>query len=255
MTPVPHAVLEDAVVVVTGGSRGIGAAVAMRVAQHGARVALLYRDAQESALRVQKTIAEQAGVCERFEVDVRDLESVRDVMATVEARLGAIDGLVNSAGVLSTHPFLQLAPDEWDRVIKTNLYGTYHCCLSVLPGMAARGRGRVVNLASRLGQVGSAQAAHYAASKAGVVALTKSLALEFGGNGIRVNAVAPGVVHTDMGATVAATPDGQRRAEALPLGRFAFPSEIADTILFLLTDASAMFTGQTLMPNAGEYMP
>ncbi len=177
------------------------------------------------------------------------------MVAAVEAELGPVDGLVNNAGIFPQTPFLEISDAEWGAVLATDLTAAFTCSQAVLPGMLDKGAGAIVMISSRLGQIGFAGVAHYAAAKAGLIALAKSISREFGGQGIRANAVAPGVVITDMGATVMEGEVGRRRMAELPLGRFGTPPEIAAAVVFLLSDDSGLFLGQTLNPNSGGFMP
>jgi 3-oxoacyl-[acyl-carrier protein] reductase len=247
--------LDGMTVLVTGGSRGIGAAVVEAAARAGADVAFSWVSARKQADGVAERARELGGRCVGYRSDVADPGQAARMVSAVEADYGRLDGLVNNAGIMPISPFLEMDLDEWDRVLKTDLYGPYYVCRSVLPEMTARGKGSIVNLSSRLGQVGAVDLAHYCAAKAGVIGLTKALAREFGSKGIRVNAVAPGPTWTDMGATGMDGDVGRRRLAELPLGRFCEPSEVADAVIFLLSDAASLFTGQTLNPNAGGYMP
>lgn len=247
--------LADRVVLVTGADRGIGACVARAAARAGADIALGYHSQEAGAAAVTAEIEAIGRRCEPFSADLSDADQARQLVTDAEARFGRIDGLVNNAGIMPTTPFLEISDDEWDRVVRTDLYALFACSQAVLPGMLKRGSGAIVNISSRLGQVGFAGVAHYTAAKAGAIALTKSLAREFGQQGIRVNAVAPGVTNTDMGRGVMEGEVGRKRMAELPLGRFGEPDEVADAVVFLLSDASALFLGQTLNPNAGGYMP
>jgi 3-oxoacyl-[acyl-carrier protein] reductase len=243
------------VVLVTGGDRGIGASIALQAAQAGADVAIGYRERKEAAAEVTDRIRAMGRQAEAYAADIGDPGEARGLVRSVEERFSRIDGLVNNAGIMPTNPFLAIDDDEWDRVIRTDLYSVYYCTQAALPGMLDRGRGRIVNVSSRLGQVGFAGVAHYSAAKAGVIALTKSLAREHGQQGIRVNAVAPGVTNTEMAAGVMTGEVGRKRMAELPLGRFGEPEEVAHAAVFLLTDAASLFLGQTLNPNAGGFMP
>jgi 3-oxoacyl-[acyl-carrier protein] reductase len=187
--------------------------------------------------------------------DVTSRDEVEALAAATKETCGRIDGLVNNAGVMPESPFLEISDAEWEEVMRTDLFGAFYTCQAVLPQMVEQGSGVIVNIASRLGQIGFAGVAHYSAAKAGLIGLTKSLAKEFGPKGIRVNAVAPGVTLTDMGSQVTEGEVGRRRQAELPLGRFGQPDEVANAVIFLLSDASALFLGQTLNPNAGGYMP
>lgn len=247
--------LAGRVVLVTGGSRGIGAAVALGAATAGATVAIGHLHDDEAAAATLAAVRDRGGEAHAFRADLGDRAQARGLVAAVEDRFGRVDGLVNNAGIMPETPFLQVRDAEWDLVLETDLSAAFATCQAVLPGMLARGGGAIVNVASRLAQVGMPGVVHYTAAKAGLIALTKSLAREFGRRGIRVNAVAPGVTNTAMGRTVMAGEVGERRRAELPLGRFAEPAEVADAVLFLLTDAAALFLGQTLNPNSGGYMP
>lgn len=246
--------LSDKVVVVTGGGRGIGAAIASRAAEAGADVAVGYLERREAAEAVVKEIRSTGGTAEAVQADVSDPAGAKRLIATAEEVFGRVDGLVNNAGIMPTTPLLDLDDDEWQSVLATNLSGPFYCSRAVLPGMVARGSGSIVMIASRLGQIGWPELAHYSASKAGVLGLTKSLAREFGPKGVRVNAVAPGFTVTDMTRDIVDTDDGRQRLAQLPSPRFPEPDDVAAAVLFLLSDASSAFYGQTLNPNGGGYM-
>ncbi|WP_067460905.1 SDR family NAD(P)-dependent oxidoreductase [Actinomadura macra] len=247
--------LQDRVVAVTGGGRGLGRAVVLAAAAAGADVAIAYRESEAGA----KSVAEEArslGVeAEVHRCDVTERDQVFAFVAAAERRFGRIDGLVNNAGVMPESPFLETTAGEWDHVIATDLTAAFHASQAVLPGMLERGSGSIVNIASRLGQTGWPGVAHYASAKAGLIALAKSIAREFGPRGVRANSVAPGVTNTDMGRTVMRGEVGRKRMSELPLGRFGEPEEVADCVVFLLSDASALLIGQTLHPNSGGLMP
>ena len=249
--------LRDRVVLVTGGSRGIGAEVAVKAAAEGATVAVHYRTAPEAAQRTLARIGEaRAGAeADSFAADIAVGAEAEHLVARVIERFGRIDGLVNNAGLTLVGPFLETTTEEWEAVIRTDLTGAFHTCKAALPSMVERGSGTIVNLASRLGQIGVAETAAYSAAKAGLIGLTRSLAREFGPLGIRVNAVAPGVTITDMTTDLVDSEEGRRRLRDSALGRFGRADEVADAVIFLLSDASSLFAGQTLNPNAGGYMP
>jgi 3-oxoacyl-[acyl-carrier protein] reductase len=242
------------VILVTGGSRGIGAAVALEAGRSGAEVAVGYHVSSDAAQAAVAQIRADGGSAEAFAADVSDATQIRDLAAAVERRFGRIDGLVNSAAVMATGDFIETGESEWERVIRHDLYSVVFACQAVLPGMIQRGSGAIVNFSSRLAIVGAADAAPYAAAKAAVVNLTRSLALAYGPQGIRVNAVSPGTTDTDMGRDVIDSPVGRERAARIPIRRFVTPGEIAAGVVFLLSDASAGFTGQTLQVNGGELM-
>lgn len=247
--------LDGRVVLVTGGSRGIGASVARLAAEAGANVALSFATDADRAAAVGREVEALGREALTVRADVSRRAEVDALVAATRDRFGRVDGLVNNAGVMPESPFLEIGDDEWEEVIRTDLFGAFYTCQAALPIMLEQGSGAIVNIASRLGQIGFAGVAHYSAAKAGLIGLTKSLAKEFGGRGIRVNAVAPGVTITDMGSQVTEGEVGRRRQAELPLGRFGQPDEVANAVIFLLSDASVLFLGQTLNPNAGGYMP
>lgn len=247
--------LADRIVLVTGSSRGIGAEVAIRAAAEGATVAVHYLRSAEGAERTLARVREAGADGATFAADVADGEQAASLVASVIERFGRIDGLVNNAGLTLVKPFLETEPAEWEAVLRTDLSAAFHTCRAVLPSMLERGSGAIVNVASRLGQMGIAETAAYSAAKAGLIGLTRALAREFGPRGVRVNAVAPGVTVTEMTADLVDSEEGRRRLRDHALGRFGRAEEVAEAVVFLLTDAAALFVGQTLNPNAGSYMP
>lgn len=249
------AALAGRVVLVTGSSRGIGAAVAVKAAAEGARVAVHYRQSSEGADRTLERVRDAGAEGASFGADLADGAQAEGLVDQVIDRFGRIDALVNNAGRTLVGPFLDTDPAVWDEVIRTDLSAAFHTCRAALPSMVDRRSGTIVNIASRLGQMGVAETAAYSAAKAGLIGLTRALAREFGPRGIRVNAVAPGVTVTEMTADLVDSEEGQRRLREMPLGRFGRAEEVADAVVFLLSDASSLFLGQTLNPNAGGYMP
>jgi 3-oxoacyl-[acyl-carrier protein] reductase len=247
--------LADRVVLVTGSSRGIGAEVAVKAAAEGAIVAVHYRESREGAERTLERVRQAGGSGDAFAADIGDGAQAERLVAEVIDRFGRVDGLVNNAGKTQVGPFLDIDPAEWDEVLRTDLTAAFHTTRAVLPSMVERGSGSIVNMASRLGQMGITETAAYSAAKAGLIGLTRALAREFGPKGIRINAVAPGVTLTDMTEGLVDTDAGRARLRDMALGRFGRADEVADAVIFLLSDASSLFTGQTLNPNAGGYMP
>jgi len=247
--------LRGRVVLVTGGSRGIGAEVAVRAAAEGATVAVHYRTDAAAARGIVEKVRATGAQGDCFDADVADGRQATRLVERVIERFGRIDGLVNNAGLTQVGPFLDIEPAEWDAVIATDLTGAFHTCRAVLPSMVERGSGSIVNIASRLGQIGVAETAAYSAAKAGLIGLTRSLAREFGPKGIRVNAIAPGVTITDMTTDLVESEEGRRRLRDSALGRFGRADEVAEAVIFLLSDRASLFLGQTLNPNAGGYMP
>jgi len=247
--------LSGRVVLVTGSSRGIGAEVAVKAAGAGATVAVHYHAAADGAAQTLERVRAAGGDGDCFGADLADGTAAEGLVGGVLERFGRIDGLVNNAGLSQVGPFLSMSVDEWEAVIRTDLTSAFHTCRAAIPQMLEQGGGSIVNVASRLGQMGIPETAAYSAAKAGLIGLTRSLAREFGGRGIRVNAVAPGFTVTEMTADLADTETGRQRLRDMPLGRFGRADEVAEAVLFLLTDASSLFLGQTLNPNAGGYMP
>ncbi|HVS15056.1 MAG TPA: SDR family oxidoreductase [Thermoanaerobaculia bacterium] len=234
------------VALVTGGSRGIGRAIVAALTADGWRVAFTYRQDAEAARQVE---AEQAG-SSAFALDLADPEAPRVLVAAIEDRLGAVVGLVNNAGVQASQLLGMTGDALWSDVLDVNLGGSFRCTRAVLPGMVRRRRGAIVNVSSLSALRGVAGQAAYGASKAGLLALTRSLAREMGRRNIRVNAVVPGYVATDM---TAALPEpavaALRQAECLPIGTSA--RAVADAVAFLLSDRASAITGQCLCVDAG----
>lgn len=247
--------LAGQVVLVTGSSRGIGAEIAGKAAGEGARVAIHYHRAGDRAQAIVERIRAAGGDAEAFGADLADGGQAVGLVDAVLGHFGRVDGLVNNAGLTQVGPFLEIDPRDWDDVIATDLTAAFHTCRAVLPSMVERGSGAIVNVASRLGQMGVTETAAYSAAKAGLIGLTRALAREFGPAGVRVNAIAPGVTVTEMTTELVDSPTGQERLRDSALGRFGGADEVADAVLFLLSDRASLFTGQTLNPNAGSYMP
>lgn len=247
--------LAGRVVLVTGSSHGIGAEVAVKAAAEGALVAVHYHRSADGAQRTVERARSLGALVESFAADIGDGTQAERLVERVIERFGHLDALVNNAGRTQVGPFLDIEPAEWDEVIRTDLTAAFHTCRAALPSMVERGSGAIVNIASRLGQMGISDTAAYSAAKAGLIGLTRALAREFGPRGIRVNAVAPGVTVTEMTTDLVASEEGRRRLRDMPLGRFGRADEVADAVIFLLSDASSLFLGQTLNPNAGGYMP
>jgi 3-oxoacyl-[acyl-carrier protein] reductase len=241
------------VAIVTGGARGIGGEIAAAFAAEGADVAIADVLAEDVAEPVLSAIAAAGRRSLLVRTDVSDEQQVRAMVDTVHAELGDVDVLVNDAGTFGQFFFHELPVEEWDRVLGVNLRGVFLCTRFVLPRMLERGRGNVINVASQLGQIGGVEMVHYSASKAGVIGFTKALAREVSTKGIRVNAIAPGPILTEMMAQETEEWAAQKLSE-LPIGRFGEVHEVAPTAVFLASDDSSYYVGQTLCPNGGDVM-
>ncbi len=249
-------VLAGKVALITGGAGDIGWAVAAQLAKEGAAVALL--DVPEQAGRAVEVCAQiqgQGGQAAFFSLDVRKSDEVERALDGAQQTLGAVDLLINCAGVIRWSPLREMSEDDWDLVLDINLRGTFLMCRAVSRAMVARGAsGRIVNLASGLATRPSAEVAAYAASKAGVIAMSKALALELAPHNILVNCVAPGMVDTRLVADKRSRQEIENYAKNTPLGRVAEPEDVADTVLYLCSPASRFLTGQTIWLNGGGLM-
>jgi 3-oxoacyl-[acyl-carrier protein] reductase len=245
--------LKGKVAVVTGGARGIGGEIATAFAAEGADVVIADVLGTDVAAPVLASVAEAGRRALLLQTDVSDEQQVRAMVEAALAEFGRIDILVNDAGVVGQVAFTELEVSEWDRVMSVNLRGVFLCTRFVLPGMLERGRGKIINVASQLGQIGGVEMVHYSASKAGVIGLTKALAREVSGRGVQVNAIAPGPILTEMMAQETEEWAARKLAE-LPMGRFGEVHEVAPTAVFLASDDSSYYVGQTLCPNGGDVM-
>lgn len=232
-------------VLITGGSRGIGAAMVAAFSAAGYNVYFLYRQNEEAANKVVEATGATAICC-----DVRDSAEVKAVFAKIKGECGGLDVLVNNAAVSSFGLLQDIDEDEWQRVMDTNCGGTYRCCKAAIPHMLAREGGVILNISSMWGQVGASMEAHYSASKAAIIGLTKALAKELGTSGIRCNCIAPGVIDTEMNASLDADTLACL-AEETPLGRIGRPEEIASLALYLASDGASFITGQIIGANGG----
>jgi 3-oxoacyl-[acyl-carrier protein] reductase len=237
--------LDGKVALVTGGSRGIGAAISRELAKAGAKVALNYRAGQEAA---DEVAGEIGGLAVR--ADVSKPEEVQALIERVEGELGNIDALVNNAGVTRDTLIARMTDDDWQTVIDTNLRGTFNTSRAVSRKMLRRRAGSIVNLSSVVGVHGNPGQANYAASKAGIIGLTKALARELGSRGVRVNAIAPGYISTELTDVLN---DEQRGLilQNTPLGRLGEPEDVARAVRFLCSDEAAFITGEVLLVDGG----
>ncbi len=242
------------VVVITGGSRGIGRAVAVRFAEEMPKLFLLHYDPDEVASQETLKILDQKGVAAQSrKVDVSSHEAAAECIAQILDEHGRIDVLVNNAGITRDTLFIRMSEADWDAVLRVNLKSVFNCTQAVLRPMLKQRTGRIVNISSVVGQIGNAGQANYAASKAGIMGLTKSVAKEAASRGITVNAVAPGFIDTEMTATL---PDKVKEAflQQIPLGRMGKPEDVAEVVFWLCSEASAYVTGQVIHVNGGMHM-
>ncbi|MFD0025490.1 3-oxoacyl-[acyl-carrier-protein] reductase [Streptomyces sp. NPDC058382] len=235
---------------VTGGSRGIGRATVHALARDGFDIAFCYRSDEESARTLEKELADSGVRVRGSRVDVADAGAVRAWIASTEEEFGQIDAAVTAAGITRDNPLVLMEDEQWHQVIDTNLDGVYHVCRSVAFGMMKRRAGAIVNISSVAGVYGHASQTNYSASKAGIIGFSRALAKETGRSNIRVNAVAPGFIETDM---VAAMNDKARKEalSSIPLRRMGTAEEVADLVAYLVSDRAAYITGAVLQIDGG----
>ncbi len=246
------ALFQHQVVLITGASRGIGRATAVAFAREAAHVIVNYRSDEAGAAETLAQIAAIGGRATPFRADVGSPEEVARMVEAVEGGIGAIEVLVNNAGAVDRSPFLEVTLEAWDRVFATNVRGVFHLSQQVARRMAARGRGAIIHVSSILAQQTIPARAAYAASKGALESLTRAMALDLAPHGIRVNAVAPGLIRTEM--LLDALPDPQLQEEIqryIPFGRFGDPVEMADAIVFLASPAARYITGALLPVDGG----
>lgn len=245
--------LKGKIAVVTGASRGIGRAVAQRLASEGATVIINYNGSREKAEETLREIEETGGRGAIEQCDVSDFEQCREFIQKVIKEYGALDILVNNAGVTKDGLIMGMSEEDFDRVIDTNLKGAFHTIRFAVRQMLKQKSGRIINMASVVGVSGNAGQANYAASKAGVIGLTKAAAKEVASRGITVNAIAPGFIETDMTASL---PESVKEASLaqIPLGCFGKAEQVAAAVAFLASEGAAYITGQVLHVDGGMVM-
>ena len=237
--------LENKVALVTGASRGIGEAIAVKFAEHGASIAFTYLSSEERAKALEERLAAMGVKAKGYKSDAGDYKAAEQLANDVVKEFGTIDVCVNNAGISRDNLLLRLTPEQWDEVMQANLKSVYNLTKQVIRPMMKSRSGSIINLSSIVGVKGNGGQSAYAASKAGIIGFTKSIAQEIGSRNIRCNAIAPGFIETDMTQYLK---DGgaEKWFEKIPLGRFGKPEEVADAALFLACDMSKYMTGQVL---------
>jgi 3-oxoacyl-(acyl-carrier-protein) reductase len=244
--------LDGKTAIVTGAGRGIGRAIAKELGATGANVVVNYANSADSAMEVAEEIREYGPKAIPIRADVTDYDQVREMISQTLETFGQIDILVNNAGITRDRTLKNMTRDHWDEVINVNLGSTFNCTKQVLPFMLERKSGKIVNISSFVALAGNIGQANYAATKAGIIGFTKSVALEVARHGITINAVCPGFTETDM---LWGVPENirQRILEKIPMGRFGTGEEIASCVRFIVTDGDYM-TGQAISINGGVYI-
>jgi acetoacetyl-CoA reductase/3-oxoacyl-[acyl-carrier protein] reductase len=245
--------LEGKTALVTGGSRGIGRAIVVELAREGAKVALNYQNNDAKAQEVVDEVKKLGGTCVLAKANLADPKEARAMVRKVAQQFGHLDILVNNAGITRDKLLPKMTDEDWLEVIQTNLNAVFFCTSAAIPIMAEQSYGRIVNVSSMNGQVGAVGQANYSASKGGIIAFTRTAALELARANITVNCVAPGFTETDMFAKVPANLQAQIRGK-IPLNRFAQPEEIAKAVIYLVAEGDYV-TGQIIGVNGGAFMP
>jgi len=245
--------LEGKAALVTGASRGIGRAIAIGLAREGAKVALNYQSSDNKAQAVADEIAQLGGTAMLAKANVNNSEEARAIVKQVAQEFGRLDILVNNAGITRDSSLKKMTDEQWDEVIRTNLNGYFYCTSAAIPIMSEQKYGRIINVSSMNGQIAAFGQANYSASKGGIIALTRTAALELARSGITVNGVSPGFTDTDMFAEVPEKIQEQIKTR-IPLGRFGKPDEIAEAVVFLASGGDYI-TGQEINVNGGAFMP
>ncbi|HIY07714.1 MAG TPA: 3-oxoacyl-ACP reductase FabG [Firmicutes bacterium] len=237
-------------VLITGGSRGIGAAAARAFAQAGWKVAINYCRSAQAAQALAAELCAQGGQALVVPGDVAVRSQVVQMVETVRKELGDPDLLINNAGISQQALFTDLTEEDWDRMFAVHVKGAFHCCQEVLPAMIRRRSGQIINISSMWGQVGGSCEVHYSAAKAALIGFTKALAKEVGPSQVRVNCVAPGVIATEMNGHLSPA-DLEALREETPLEIIGAPEDVASLLVFLASDQARFITGQVIAPNGG----
>ena len=243
--------LENKVAIVTGGSRGIGEAIALKLAENGAHVAFSYVSSDEKANALQKKLQSFSVKAKAYKSNAADFSDCEKMVNDVIKEFGTVDILVNNAGISKDNLLLRMSPEQWDEVMATNLKSVFNMTKQVIRPMMKARKGSIINMSSIIGMRGNAGQSSYAASKAGIIGFTKSIAAELGSRNIRCNAIAPGFVETDMTHYLKEGEAAKTFLDKIPLGRFGSAEEIANVTLFLASDLSSYITAQVISVCGG----
>ncbi len=240
--------------VITGGSKGIGRACCLRFAKEGARIVFVHCDPDEIAARETLGVLEKAGVeAKARKLDISSLSAVEEFFQEVVREFQRVDVLVNNAGITRDALLMRMSEDQWDQALLVNLKGVFNCTKAAIRSMVKERSGRIINISSVVGQIGNIGQSNYAASKAGIIGFTKSVARELAGRGITVNAVAPGFINTEMTERLPEKVKETFLAQ-IPMGRIGDPEEVAETVYWLASIGANYLTGQVIHVNGGLYM-
>lgn len=245
--------LKGKTAIVTGAAKGIGKAAALKLASLGANIVLNYRSSEEEAIKVEEEIRQYGVEVLRIKADISNIKDVENMILTSKEKFGIIDIMVNNAGITKDNLILRMKEEDFDSVIDVNLKGVFNCLKTITPVMVKQKCGKIINLSSVVGLVGNAGQVNYAASKAGVIGMTKSLAKEIGARGITVNAVAPGFIETDM-TEVLGEKFKEEAKKGIPLKRLGKPEDVANVIAFLASEQGNYITGQVINVDGGMVM-
>lgn len=242
--------LQDKIALITGGSRGIGEAIALKFAEHGAQIAFTYLSSEDKANALAEKLNGFGVKAKGYKSDAADYQATETLVGSIQKEFGNIDICVNNAGISRDNLLLRISPDQWDEVMQANLKSVFNLTKQVIRTMMKARSGSIINMSSIVGEKGNAGQSSYAASKAGILGFTKSIAQELGSRNVRCNAIAPGFIETDM-THYLKDGDAAQWFEKIPLQRFGKPEEVANIALFLASDLSSYVTGQVLSVCGG----
>lgn len=242
--------LNGKVAIVTGGAGDIGREICIELAKEGASIAIHYNNSYEQAVKLREYIKSNFSYAEIFKADISDRQQVDNMIDSIYNKFGRIDYLVNNAGIAQIKPFIEIAEEDWDRMMNVNLKGLFNCTQSVLRYMLHQKYGSIINISSIWGISGASCEVHYSASKGGIIAFTKALAKELGPSKIRVNCIAPGVIDTRMN-NILNREEKEHLMEDIPLMSIGKPQDVANAVLFLLSDKANFITGQVITVDGG----